>query len=437
MNSSKKVAMGPDKPQAAISDRFDGQLHLSRFYSLALLIMAFFLARFNQTALYPLQEAMAAAEGLSDNYVALLQGPAFIMPFVILSVPLGMAVDRLVRVRLLVAAILCGIVGSLLTAWGSRLPALLLGRAFVGLSSSATTVIVFSMIADLFPPAQRGRAKSAADVAGQIGGSVAFLAGGMLLATAHDARHGWSWALTWMSTPLLLGMILLLTLREPARAGEGKASPPLRRMFIELRDYRALILPLVLGAVLIEIPIVATAIWAAPILTRSFSLGPGEVGSIMGSVLLVSGIAGPVLCGFLSDASQRAGGPRRAILAVALLMGLSAPGCLFGLAPTAFSAAVILGFFMTGLSGGLSMTITAFTIVIPNELRGLCLSLLSASAAIVGVALAPVLISLLSAALGGPAMIGQALALISLPSSLLAGASLLIGLHYLPRGASV
>lgn len=225
MNSSKKVAMGPDKPQAAISDRSDGQLHLSRFYSLALLIMAFFLARFNQTALYPLQEAMAAAEGLSDNYVALLQGPAFIMPFVILSVPLGMAVDRLVRVRLLVAAILCGIVGSLLTAWGSRLPALLLGRAFVGLSSSVTTVIVFSMIADLFPPAQRGRAKSVADVAGQIGGSVAFLAGGMLLATAHDARHGWSWALTWMSTPLLLGMILLLTLREPARAGERRASP--------------------------------------------------------------------------------------------------------------------------------------------------------------------------------------------------------------------
>ncbi|BBD99673.1 MFS transporter [Sphingobium amiense] len=401
--------------------------------SLSLLIVAFFLGRFNQSSLYPLQEAMAAAKGLTDNDVALLQGPAFILPFVILSVPLGMAVDRTVRVPLLIAALLMGAIGSGATAYADSLATMFLGRALVGLSTSAVTVTVFSMISDIFPAEQRGRAKSAADVAGQVGGSAAFLFGGLVLAASDKGALGWRSALLLMTTPLVIGAAILLALREPVRAERPVVGPSTGQMLAELRTYLPLILPLIMGAVLIEIPIVGAFIWGAPILTRSFSLGAGEVGGIMSAVLLLSGLAGPILCGLLSDACHRTGGPRRAIGAVALLIFVSVPGCLFVAAPSAAIAAIILGLFMTCLSGALSMIVTAFTIVTPGQLRGLCLSLLSASAAVGGVALAPLLISWLSATFGGPAMIGKALACICFPSSLLACASLLLGMRALSR----
>lgn len=417
----------------AAPSAFGAQRRQAPLLSLSLLIAAVFLGRFNQSSLYPLQEAMAAAKGLTDNDVALLQGPAFILPFVILSIPLGMAVDRALRAPLLIAALLMGAIGSVATAYGDSLEMMFLGRALVGLSTSAVTVTVFSMISDIFPAEQRGRAKSAADVAGQIGGSAAFLFGGFLLAAGDDGGQGWRSALLMMTMPLVVGAVLLLALREPVRTGRQVVGPTTGQMLAEMRAYLPLILPLIMGAVLIEIPIIAAFIWGAPILTRSFSLGAAEVGGIMSAILLLSGLAGPILCGLLSDACHRTGGPHRAIGAVALLIFVSAPGCLFVAAPSVAIAAVILGLFMTCLSGALSMIVTAFTIIIPGQLRGLCLSVLSASAAVGGVALAPLLISWLSAAFGGPAMIGKALAYICFPSSLLACASLLLGMRFLSR----
>ncbi|WP_242128208.1 MFS transporter [Sphingobium sp. Sx8-8] len=417
----------------AAPSAFGAQRRQAPLLSLSLLIAAFFLGRFNQSSLYPLQEAMAAAKGLTDNDVALLHGPAFILPFVILSIPVGMAVDRALRAPLLIAALLMGAIGSVATAYADSLATMFQGRALVGLSTSAVTVTAFSMISDIFPAEQRGRAKSAADVAGQIGGSAAFLFGGFLLAARGDGGQGWRSALLIMTMPLVVGAVLLLALREPVRTERQVVGSSTGQMLAELRPCLPLILPLIMGAVLIEIPIIAAFTWGAPILTRSFSLSAAEVGGIMGAILLLSGLAGPILCGLLSDVCYRAGGPRKAIGAVVLLIFVSTPGALFVAAPSAAIAAIILGLFMTCLIGALSMIVTAFTIIIPGQLRGLCLSMLSASAAVGGVALAPLLISWLSVAFGGPAMIGKALACICIPSSLLTCASLLLGMRSLAR----
>jgi len=52
------------------------------------------------------------------------------------------------------------------------------------------------------------------------------------------------------------------------------------------------------------------------------------------------------------------------------------------------------------------MATTLLTIVIPNELRGLCVAISAMANALLGVALAPVIVSQLSSAMGGPTIIG-------------------------------
>jgi hypothetical protein len=70
---------------------------------------------------------------------------------------------------------------------------------------------------------------------------------------------------------------------------------------------------------------------------------------------------------------------------------------------------------------------TLFTIVVPNRLRGLCISILFGSATLFGLGLAPPAVSLLSGAMGGSAMIGRALSLLAATTGLLGAAAFILG----------
>jgi hypothetical protein len=88
--------------------------------------------------------------------------------------------------------------------------------------------------------------------------------------------------------------------------------------------------------------------------------------------------------------------------------------------------------FMT-IVGAIIVTATAlFTIVVPNELHGLCLSVVVGANIFFGTALAPVTVSLLSGAIGGPTMIGKALALVCVTASLLGAAMFALGRRCFP-----
>jgi hypothetical protein len=63
--------------------------------------------------------------------------------------------------------------------------------------------------------------------------------------------------------------------------------------------------------------------------------------------------------------------------------------------------------------------VLAFTLNLPNEIRGLGLGVYTLVAALLGIATAPAAIALVSRALGGEAMLGQAIAIVSVPCAIL------------------
>jgi MFS transporter, Spinster family, sphingosine-1-phosphate transporter len=398
--------------------------HATRFRratQFALLVIASAIATLSGRALSPLQEAIRAALGLSDNEIALLQGSALALPVVIAVIPFGFVIDRYSRVRLLFALAAANLAGSAITAFAHDFWMLFFARCLVGIATMTTAITIFSLLADLFPPVQRGRAKALIVVGQYVGTSAAFALGGTLLAALDG---GWHWAMFWLTCPLLtLIALLTLTLTEPPRTGTSVPHSRLKLTAIELWRIRVLVIPLVMGIVFVEMSLYAVLTWAASALSRSFGLQPQRVGTLMGTITIVSGVLGPVLGGVLADVCHRLGGPRLTVLVVSLLALGAALTASFAIAPQISTASFLLVAFITIVAASMSMGVTLFTIIVPNELRGLCLAILAAAVALLAVALAPLAVSLLSGALGGPPMLARALTITCIVTSTLCAAT--------------
>jgi MFS family permease len=402
---------------------------------MALLTIAALASNYARTALSPLQEAVRLSLTLSDNQMALLQGAAMALPLAAGAIPLGLIIDRYSRVRLLTIFGALNIVGCLLTASAANFFVLFLARCLNGIAIAAIGPAVLSLVADLYVPAKRGRAAMLTTIGGVGGIATAFALGGALVAMFGTGPNGWRWAMAVLTAPLAIVAVMMLALREPSRTGQAVKNPSLRQVCSELWRYRTTIAPLVAGWIMVGIGDVAALVWAAPTLSRSFGLPPDRIGTVMAAALLLSGVLGPVAGGVLADVSQRFGGPRRTIASLSGLALLGIPASLFAVAPGVASASILLFTFMTIGNAISVMTLTLSIVVVPNELRGLCIALFSAVGGVFGIALAPLTVSLLSNAIGGPAMIGTALAVVAATTAVLGAVAFAVGSRYFPRDA--
>jgi MFS family permease len=385
------------------------------------------------TAISPLQESLRATLSLSDNQMALLQGPARALPVIVTAIPVGLLIDRYTRVRLIFLFAVLNLLGNGLIAVASSFPMLFAARCLIGLSAAAIGPASFSLLADLYPPEQRGRANMLMVIGQVCGMSIAFALGGTLLAMSGESAAGLKHTMLWQAAPLLPLALAMLALREPPRTHVAIVRPSARETCAELWRYRAAIAPLLIGLVIMHTPVVAIMAWSAPILSRNFALSSDRIGSIMAVVLLVSGVLGPILGGFFADLCQRSVGPRGTIGLLAGLSLLGIPLGAFGVLPSVASTSVMLVLFMTLMGAVAVVGITLFTIVVPNELRGLCMAALAGAEVIFGVAAAPVMVSVLSNALGGAASVGTALAAVCIGACLLGAVTFALGRRRLPH----
>lgn len=406
-------------------------VHAAHVLQLLLLALAMATSNYARTALGPLQESVRLALGLSDNQVALLQGPAITWPVVFAAIPLGLLVDRHSRARVLAVFVAVVLLGTVATAFAGSFTMLLAARCVVGIAAAAVPIAALSLVADWYAPEWRGRAKIVTSIGELAGASAVFALGGILLARLGSVADAWQTTMLWLAGPLVLIAFAMLALQEPGRGEARRSNSSTRGTLAEVWQYRSVIAPLLTGKIMVGTAYSAVVTWTVPALTRTFDLTPDRTGSIMGMVLLVSGIAGPIAGGALADFCHRTGGPQRTMTVLSGLALLSIPAGVFVMLPSVSAASALLVLFLTLISviGITEMTLT--TIVIPNELRGLCLSILIAAGLVFGVGLAPLAVSLLSGVLGGPAMIGKALAIICVATGVLGAISFGWGRRYL------
>lgn len=395
---------------------------------LILLILTSAAAMYARSALGPLQESIRVDLGLSDTRMAILQGPALAVPMLVLWVPIGRVVDRYSRavvMRLLTALCLMGTIASALAPSFTLLAG---ARCILGLAAPAIWVAAVSFVSDTFGPAHRGMVVMLLTVAQWIGESTAFLVGGFALAASSGLGEGWRLATIMLGLPVLVVLALTYRLREPPRSrmpAQENAAGSIRALL----RHRAVLQPIIGGLSMLGIADGAAVTWTAPTLSRSFRISPATVGAIVAAVLLVGGALGPVLGGFMADKCQESGGPRRTMTAASILALITIPlGC-FAIVPSIVGSAVMLAGFIALGAMIVIAGIAVLTIAIPAELRGTCMALLSASYLVVSFGIAPLSVSWLAAAMGGLAKIGEALSAVSVGSSIIGSAMLLVGVR--------
>lgn len=387
------------------------------------------------------QEGAKAEMGLSDFQLSLVQGVAAAVPLLLFSIPIGLLVDRTNRLRLLIGLALIWTLGTFLTATAQSVPTLFLARMLAGIGTTGALTAALSLCADLCPPHQRGRALIVVTLGKALGQAGAFaLAGGLLSLFLHRTAGGVFADLTpWRATHFTLAAISaalilpLFLLREPARREVAAGiHAPWRVVLGELWSRRAFLGPLFIGQVSVVMADAAAVIWASPVLSRSYGLSPPDFAGWMGSLIFLTGVAGSVLGGFAADIGQKSGRRGGLLIGAVIAAALGIPAALFPIMPGVPSFAVALGALMLcGTVTGL-ITSVALTVLLPNELRGLCIGTFIAIAGLIGFGVAPTLVTAISGFLGGEAHLGEGLATVGVCVSFISVAAFWVAMRRAP-----
>ncbi|NGY05844.1 MFS transporter [Solimonas terrae] len=382
----------------------------------------------------PLQEAAKLDLGLSDFQISLVQGLAASLPVAVLSIPLGRMTDRGKRVRLLAAMAVCWTLGTLMTAFAQGFAMLFAARTLAAVGMMCALPVAISIAADLSVPERRGRSLLLLSVARMVGVALSFALGGSLLGRIAAQPPALIAALApWRGVHLIFGIasallaIPLLWLREPARHElEGIVSPSFREAMHAIWQRRALLAPLFLGQVTVVMADASAGIWASPVLIRDYGLQPADFGAWMGLIVLLSGLVGSIIGGVLAELGQKGRIPGGLLGGAVLASLLTIPAAFFPVMPTVGGFAAMLTVLVLGGAVAGLITATALAVLLPNELRGVCLGAFVVVGAVFGFGVAPTVVTLVSDLFGGEAHIRDGLTVVTLVTSVVASIGFLV-----------
>jgi MFS family permease len=309
----------------------------SRAYRITVLGMLLLVYTFNfldRQILGILAGPIKADLGLSDTQLGALGGIAFALLYSTLAIPLAMLADRTSRSWVITVSLaiwsgftaLCGIAGSFTQMF--------LFRLGVGIGEAGGVAPSYALITDYFPPQERARALSVYSLGIPLGSAGGVLLGGYIAATVE-----WRSAFIAVGIAgLVLAPLFRLVVREPAREKAAGPAVPISAAFGILAKKPGFWL-LALGAASSSMCGYGVAFWLPSLMMRSFGLDLVGAGQFLGALLLIGGVAGVLLGGWLGDrmgAGDRAAYARVPAVCYALGMPLFVAGVLSGSVTTAF-----------------------------------------------------------------------------------------------------
>ncbi|HTL05303.1 MAG TPA: MFS transporter [Gemmatimonadales bacterium] len=312
-------------------------------FALSLLFGLNFMNFYDRQVVWAIGERIKLDWRLSDGQLGALN-MAFILLYAVVGLAFGRWADRgRRRVILGTGAILWSAFTALSgVAWSFG--ALFLFRIGVGVGEASCAPAANSLLGDLFPSGQRGRAISLFMLGLPLGGGASFLVSGAVA----QLTGGWRPALFVAALPgLLLGALAFL-LPEPARgAAEPRmvaAAPLSRTGALELLRIPTLRWIIVSGA-LLNLILYALTAFLASFLIRYHGLDIAEAGRAIAVLIGVGGSVGMLAGGWLGDRVARHGVEQRLRLVAATLL-IAAPAAWLALQQPRGAAAGFLALFL-------------------------------------------------------------------------------------------
>lgn len=364
------------------------------YWALFVIILATFITFFEQVVFAMLAERIKADFGLSDSQLGFLAGPASIICYLFVGIPLARLADIFPRKYVLAGGAAALGVITAMAGFAQNFGQFVGARVFLAAGGSAHAPSSYSLLADAFPPRILTRAFALLQF-GFIGGTTLGPAiGGVLIGraagwapTTHGGLTilGWQWLMIWLGLPALFVALLFLTVKEPPRQAPptGAIAPPEhaplgRRIltFTGLDAARAIhagrrvYYPLFAGLALSAVEVFGLQFWRVPFMIRTYGWHEARIGAVMGSMTLVASLLGLLLGGIFvewlakrhSDANVRAAA---IFFGCVTICAVAAPLMPNGYASLAVSSTGA----MFGIAGAVPQN-AAIQRVAPNAMRG-------------------------------------------------------------------
>lgn len=378
--------------------------------------------------LQPIKHALA----LSDFQIGLLLGPAFVVFYVALGVPLGWLADRVSRRAILAVgiAIWCTMTAAGATAM-SFVP-LFLARLGVGFGEASVAPASISLISDYFTRERRARAISLFMSGAFLGAGTTFLFFGPMV--RHIESHPsfslpilgqlepWRMSFVLVGLPGLILAVLMLTVREPRRL-ERTAAGGFSAAFAYIAQRWTAFGTLFLASAC-NLTMGALAFWNVALFKRTWNWNVAQVGVAVGLILFTAGPLGTLLGIFLTNRDLRMG--RRDATLRALFLGLliGVPAyILFPLMPSAALGLVALFFAHVGQAMATAAGPATLMMLTPGQMRAQATAVYYLVISVIAQLIGPPLVGIMTDRMGDPAALRYSVsievALIGVPSILL------------------
>lgn len=394
---------------------------LGRWGATALLAACFTFSYIDRQVMSLLVGPVKSAFDLGDSHIGLLQGVSFSFFYVLASLPLAWAADRMDRKRLMALCILAWSVMTIFCGLAQSFGQLMAARIGLAMAEAGLPPAALTLMADLHDRRGLARATSFFMLAPFVGGGLALFVGGGAYA-ALDANalpfglSGWQALFILAGLPgLLLAPMVAGLLSDPR---SGTAIQPKGASFADLGGFLArewrFCLPYILALSLVVTVLNAHIAWMPAAILRRFEIGEAGMGASFGLVYLVAGSLGTLGAGWsLARAAER-DMLGRAVTQMLLAALLLAPAAILApLAPSLPTTLALAAVAIFCTSGIVSMGSIPFQLAVPAALRAQVIALAGLAAALVGTGLGPLAVGVISdaaAAAGAANPLSSALA---------------------------
>ena len=321
---------------------------------------------------------------LTDSQIALLGGAAFSIFYAIMALPIGYAVDRYKRTKVLGTGIFLWSLMTALAGLANSFGKLFGARIGVAVGEAVMAPISVSLVSDSFPENKQGKPMGIITAGVYIGIGITLLGGGFLIdyltsiggITLPLIGYLKPWQATFMivGIPGLVLAIAAFYLKEPRRVEEQVDSNHLvdkKNVFLHLKEHRKTLIPMFGGLIFMALIFYSFSFWAPTMMIRTFDISLTEVGFILGMITIISSIIGTIIAGsavdYLRNRNYSDAPVRAAMIAVILALP---PIILLSFVQTELGAWICIAMYLLFISSFAPLGLLAISGVSTGNVRG-------------------------------------------------------------------
>ena len=273
----------------------------NRAYVLFILVVVYTFNFIDRQIVGILAVPIKADLGLTDSELGLMGGLAFALFYTGLGIPVAMLADRFSRTWIMTVALVIWSGMTAASGLATNFWQLFAARLGVGVGEAGGVAPAYSLISDFFPPGQRARAMSVYSFGIPIGSAIGIVFGG-IIASMID----WRWAFFIVGIAgIAIAPIFRMTIKEPPRGQfdrlrEAVKAPGLKLIVSTLMTKPSFWL-LSLGASFSSMMGYGVFFWLPSFFVRSYNLTLLNASLFYGAVLLIGGLVGIWVGGWLGD----------------------------------------------------------------------------------------------------------------------------------------